>query len=108
MVRPGTLRRQNGFVDACRELGRSSGSFRSREAAAEAAFNTGECMGFIKGVLATTHGHLSTARYCIPAEALMGQIMRVVVQYVDARPARSEPFAVLVDEAIQAAWPCKR
>jgi hypothetical protein len=89
----------NAFVDACRG---SSGPFRSREAATDAAFNTGECMGFIKGVLATTDGH------CIPAEVIMGQIIRVVVQYVDARPARAhEPFATLVKEAVRTAWPCK-
>jgi hypothetical protein len=95
----------NGFMDACRELARSGGSFRSRDA----DFNAGECMGFIEGVLDTTFRYVTPTGHCIPHEVIMGQIIRVVVQYVDARPVRAhEAFAVLVTEALRDAWPCKR
>ncbi len=38
----------------------------------------------------------------------VGQEVRVVVAYIDARPARMhEPFIALALEALQKAWPCK-
>jgi hypothetical protein len=47
---------------------------------------------------------------CIDAPAAVtgGQAIRVVVAYIEARPARMhEPFPVLALEALQAAWPCR-
>jgi hypothetical protein len=42
----------------------------------------------------------------IPAEVTLGQEIRVVVAYIDARPARMhEPFHELAFEALQVAWP---
>jgi hypothetical protein len=44
---------------------------------------------------------------CRPREVTLGQIVRVVVQYIDSRPARMhEDFRVLAFEAMKAAWPC--
>jgi len=38
----------------------------------------------------------------------VGQEVRVVVAYIDARPARMhEPFIALALESLQKAWPCK-
>ena len=45
---------------------------------------------------------------CRPREVTLGQIVRVVVQYIDSRPARMhEDFRVLAVEAMKAAWPCQ-
>jgi hypothetical protein len=44
----------------------------------------------------------------IPDGVATGQMVRVVVSYIDARPARMhEPFKGLALEALRAAWPCK-
>jgi hypothetical protein len=50
--------------------------------------------------------------FCIPYDGTPGptngQFMRVVVQYIDQRPARlHENFHNLAHEALRAAWPCK-
>jgi hypothetical protein len=48
--------------------------------------------------------------YCldIPDKATLNQAVRVVVSYIEARPARMhESFAELALEALRAAWPCK-
>jgi hypothetical protein len=43
-----------------------------------------------------------------PAGVLGGQAVKVVVAYIDARPARMhERFDRLALEAFRAAWPCK-
>jgi hypothetical protein len=63
----------------------------------------GYCLGLISGVYSMSQG------ICAPAEATNGQLARVVVQYIDARPARMhEDFRKFALEAMKAAWPCKR
>jgi hypothetical protein len=43
-----------------------------------------------------------------PATATGGQTIRVVIAYIDARPARMhEPFYLLALEALRTAWPCR-
>ncbi len=71
----------------------------------QTTFIQGFCTGRVIGVWeAARIGGL----VCSPEEVTNGQAIRVVVQYIDARPARShEQFAFLALEAIQAAWPCK-
>lgn len=45
---------------------------------------------------------------CSPGRAIITQGVRVVVQYIDARPARmDEQFPALALEALRAAWPCR-
>jgi len=48
--------------------------------------------------------------FCISSASVTdGQFIRVVVQYIDSRPARQhEDFLLLAREALQAAWPCKK
>jgi hypothetical protein len=42
-------------------------------------------------------------------EAINSQAVRIVVQFIDARPARlHERFTLLALEALTAAWPCKK
>jgi hypothetical protein len=44
----------------------------------------------------------------IPDEVTKGQLIRVVISYIDARPSRMhEPFKSLALEAILNAWPCR-
>jgi Rap1a immunity proteins len=58
------------------------------------------CVGTIDGV---SFG----SGTCFPTGATIEQATRVVVQYIDARPARmQEDFKKLVLEALKAAWPC--
>jgi hypothetical protein len=46
---------------------------------------------------------------CEPDSVTTGQVVRVLVQYIDARPARMhEDFRKLALEAMKAAWPCQR
>jgi len=46
---------------------------------------------------------------CSPRHWTIEQLIGVVVQYVDSRPARlHEDFTKLAIEALQATWPCAR
>ena len=63
------------------------------------------CFGRVAGVwdMAQTAGWV-----CGPNSTILEQALRIVVQYVDARPARMhERFTTLALEALRAAWPCK-
>ena len=69
----------------------------------EVIYMRGYCLGLVSGVF------YSSREICAPAEVTNGQLARVVVQYVDARPARMhEGFKKFALEAMKAAWPCKR
>ena len=52
---------------------------------------------------------LVVTRFAFLAEVTLGQMVRVIVAYIDARPARvHEDFRLLALEALVDAWPCKR
>jgi hypothetical protein len=64
------------------------------------AVTQGFCLGSISGVW-------DFAGVCSPHGALLGQAVRIVVQYIDSRPTRlNEPFNALAGEALRATWPC--
>jgi hypothetical protein len=45
---------------------------------------------------------------CVPKEVTVGQQIRVITAYIDARPNRlHEDFRELAWEALKDAWPCK-
>jgi hypothetical protein len=83
----------------------------------------GYCMGTVNGIVLMGHYMNSSLqsfplpqddyrrrRLCIdvPDEAPLSQEIRVVIAYIDARPARMhEPFYQLALEALRTAWPCK-
>jgi Rap1a immunity proteins len=68
----------------------------------ELSFKMGLCAGAIRSFV-----HLEVI--CPPPKVIDQQAARVIVQYIDARPARMhEKFIGLALEAMQAAWPCKR
>src|SRR5262245_52039530 len=51
-----------------------------------------------------------TGLYClnIPEKVTLMQLVRGVIAYIEARPARMhEPFVVLTLEALRNAWPCR-
>lgn len=65
-------------------------------------FKKGLCIGILETLAGTT------SDVCHPAGTTVGQTIRVVVKYIDDRPARlNESFRALAYEALRAAWPCK-
>lgn len=64
-------------------------------------FRQGLCMGRVAATMALVS--------CAPEQVTYGQAVRVVIQYIDERPARlHEDFLVLAREAFNLAWPCRR
>ena len=64
----------------------------------------GECRGMLAalGFTAPRYG------VCIPDDVTKGELRRVVIYYVTARPQRHhELFMTLAMEAMQQAWPCR-
>ena len=63
----------------------------------------GLCIGIIKGI------EYADPTICRPRGVTTGQLVRVVVQYIDQQPARHhEDFMALATEALRSTWPCKR
>jgi hypothetical protein len=63
----------------------------------------GLCAGAVAGLVYAAPG------VCVPKGADAAQAVRVVLQYIDSRPARMhENFMTLAAEALRAAWPCKK
>jgi hypothetical protein len=68
----------------------------------ELLFDAGMCVGIVNGINFTDLG------VCPPAGATSEQAVRVVVKYIDDRPAKlNENFKTLALEALRVAWPCK-
>jgi hypothetical protein len=69
------------------------------------AFLNGYCAGLVNGlgVMGRSLGA------CVPDGVTPRQALRVVIQYIDQRPARTnENFKLLAFEAMRAAWPCRQ
>jgi hypothetical protein len=91
------LQSANAVVSGCRFFDGPTTSHNSRFD----PFGQGYCVGLLEGLD-------YEGVQCRPREVTLGQIVRVVVQYIDSRPARMhEDFRVLAIEAMKAAWPCK-
>jgi hypothetical protein len=68
------------------------------------AFDQGFCAGTVGGIAFTKRSPCLD----IPDGVTLGQEVRVVISYIEARPARMhELFRGLALEALQAAWPCR-
>jgi Rap1a immunity proteins len=66
------------------------------------AFTRGWCFGIVDAL------RYADKNSCVPDAATGAQLIRVVVQYIDQRPARlHESFKELATEALRATWPCK-
>ena len=62
----------------------------------------GYCMGITDTLFALS------GIVCPPKGSTTGQTVRIVVKYIDERPARMhENFTALALEALRAAWPCR-
>jgi hypothetical protein len=75
--------------------------------AATTAYYEGICMGQIEGLAFVAH--LLPAQYnsCRPQGVVNAQVMRVVLRYIENKPARlHENFRQLALEAMHEAWPC--
>jgi Rap1a immunity proteins len=63
------------------------------------------CAGIVRTIFYFGRSRL---QICNPDGANVGQAIRLVVLYIDLRPARmNEQFEDLVLEALQRAWPCR-
>lgn len=67
------------------------------------SFEAGYCLGVVKVLRDFGPG------VCAPFLATDGQAVKVVVQYIDTRPAGlQQNFTLLARDALIAAWPCKK
>jgi hypothetical protein len=63
------------------------------------------CGGQIKGIAISLH---LTGQICEPDGVTNGQVLSVVMTYIDRTPERQhESFSVLAIEALKRAWPCR-
>jgi hypothetical protein len=70
-------------------------------------YGSGYCLGMVDGLVFGEDR--DPPRLCIPGPVTRVQMVRVVVAYIDARPARMhEDIRGLALEALLKAWPCKR
>ena len=86
----------------------------------------GECIGVVKGLTAAALAQGvdlamrqvkgiyrksdASPLFCIPLNTANGEVVRVVIKYIDQHPpenAESSDFALLALRALQEAWPCK-
>jgi hypothetical protein len=66
----------------------------------------GDCFGKVQGVWDTATIFRAV---CSPPAVTLDQSVRIVVQFIDARPVRMHGrFTTLALEALVAAWPCKK
>ena len=93
----------NYVVPACK-------SFLAREVATtDNAFEQGRCAGMLRGLRYLAGDTPNNLRSCIPKGVTIGQLVRLVLAYVERRPQRMhEDFLDLALEAFHDAWPCKR
>ena len=67
------------------------------------AFKKGFCLGLVSSL-----GYMNKD-ICLLPGVTQPQAIRVVVEYIDARPSRlHEDFRKLAVEALKAAWPCEK
>ena len=73
------------------------------------AVRQGECAGIIEGLSYMADLLPPDRSSCRPQAVIHGQMIRVVVAYIERRPQRMhESFKRLALEALHDAWPCKR
>ena len=89
----------NYWLPFCRQV--AKGNFYQGD-----AFRNGGCAGIITGLLFLGR---SAGVFCRPDGVTVEQAVRVVVQFLDQHPARTnENFNALAVEAMRDAWPCNR
>lgn len=77
-----------------------------------ADYGAGFCRGFIEAVLDMNELHLITgggSPMCIPEGAKMGQILKVIMKYIDDHPEQLHIRARnVVLDSVAIAFPCKK
>jgi len=87
----------NYWLPFCRQV--AKGNFYQGD-----AFRNGGCAGIIHGLLVVGR---PIGVFCRPDGVTVEQAVRVVVQFLDQHPARTnENFNALAIEAMRDAWPC--
>jgi hypothetical protein len=72
-------------------------------------FRRGYCVGLVKGIAMAKFNAPSGGCVDYPAGATSGQMVSVVIRYIEARPTRMhEDFGKAVLEALMDAWPCRK
>jgi hypothetical protein len=77
-------------------------------------FNRGYCGGYVTGIIDTieslqSRGVLPADALCIPEASTKGQLVDVVLKYLEQHPERRHlESGALVPEALNLAFPCKR
>jgi Rap1a immunity proteins len=67
----------------------------------------GACLGIIRALSYVARSLPPDLSSCAPQSVIVGQVMRVVVTYIERRPERMhEDFRYLAIEALHEAWPC--
>jgi hypothetical protein len=92
----------NALLPSCKNLlvDRARGGF-------DAGWGQGLCMGMIVTVGYFARSLPEHLRSCRPDKVTQGQMVRVVISYVEARPERMhEDIRDLAIEAFRHAWPC--
>lgn len=65
--------------------------------------------GRFQGYVAGVHDAFGGVAFCTPPRTTNGQVEQVVVQYINAHPARwAEPANLLVVTALNQAFPCTK
>jgi hypothetical protein len=72
-------------------------------------FGIGRCVGLVEATMSLGSSLGGGLAFCFPEGVSSAQGVRIVVQYIEGRPARMQDnFVLLAVEAFRAAWPCKR
>jgi hypothetical protein len=98
------LRTGNDLLPSCKEMVTSTISPLSTT-----AYTQGLCSGIVRGVwFLADEIPQAVGRACIPSNATLGQLIRVVVAYMERNPALlNYDFTVLTLNALREAWPCR-
>jgi hypothetical protein len=95
----------NYLVPACQDF-QATGEGRARRV--DTAFIQGICLGIIADLHSVGRLLPGSVGWCGPSDATYGQLVRVVVAYIERRPQRMhEDFRTLALEALRDAWPCR-
>jgi hypothetical protein len=73
-----------------------------------AGTESGICMGVMLTFKSTGAFLANDVRVCVPEDATLRQMIRVVVKYIEERPEKMHvPFVALALLALRDAWPCR-
>lgn len=102
------MRSGNDYQKACRLFISLTGTGRLEKNNFAESAQIGQCIGAIMAV-----GYLGRSldpriTFCIPTEATLAQLTKMVLKYMDDHPAElHEEFPLLVLKTFRRAWPCQ-